>query len=74
MPSSGTYIDLLQDELADAKRRYAQAGIEGRTVIKNQISQIERDISRNTAKYRDAQLQQREQLLHEASRLSREAT
>lgn len=51
MPStSNSYIDLLKDELSDAKRRYRAAGKEGRPVIKHQIWQIKQDIRRNSMK------------------------
>lgn len=42
------YVDLLRDELKDAKKRYNAAGKEGRPVIKHQIRQIEQDIRRNS--------------------------
>lgn len=45
-----SYIDLLKDELSDAKRRYRAAGKEGRPVVAEQIRQIKRDIQRNSMK------------------------
>lgn len=47
------YVDLLKDELADAKCRLGKASVEGRPVIMHQIGQIERDIRRNSASGRD---------------------
>lgn len=40
----------LKDELKDAKRRYRRAGRTGRTIISEQIREIERDIESNIAK------------------------
>lgn len=42
------YVDLLKEELTDAKRRFRDANSEGRPIIAHQIKQIERDIRRNS--------------------------
>lgn len=51
-----TYLNQLQDELADAYKRYdAAVGInkDGRGEVKHQIRQIKRDIQRNSMKMED---------------------
>ena len=53
MQVNPAYLAVLEEELADAKRRQKRASSEGLPIVNQQIRDIERDIARYSAIKRD---------------------
>ena len=54
MKVNPAYLAVLEEELADAKRRQKRASREGLPIVNQQIREIERDIARYSAIERDS--------------------
>ena len=55
MKVNPAYLAILEEELADAKRRQKRASPEGLPIVNQQIREIERDIARYSAIERDSE-------------------